>query len=118
MRNKVLVVDNDFRVKSAFEEALKDFIAEGGELFITDRLDAGVKIFQKEHPQLIFVSTQINDFDQAVLESLSSSIVLLSKEELIKNRFPTMTKPLKSSNILQKCGNVFKDHSPLDFPPL
>lgn len=118
MRNKILLIDSDVKTKLLFEEALEHFVAEGGELFVADHLNSGLEVAEQEHPQLVFVSTQVIDFDQTALTNLNASIILLSQEELIKNRYPTITKPVKSQSIMKKCSEVFTHPSTNDVRPM
>lgn len=116
MRNKILVVDDDVKSKEIFDEALENFMSEGGELLIADNLKVGLRIIAEHDPQLIFISTQVRDFNQLFLEPLKATVFLLSKDDLIKNRFPTLTKPLTTQVIAEKCWDTYKHHAPVDTP--
>lgn len=119
MRNKVLIVDADPKDRQQLEHILQEVVEEGGELFFAGKREEGLAILVKEHPQLVFLDTQlVGENEDEWIEKGVHIVVMCERNEPHQRSEDFVIKPLKSHQVLEKCRAVLGKESVPPIPPM
>src|SRR5262245_10011545 len=95
MRNKILIVSAQAEDREQLEQILQEIVDEGGELFLTEKREDGLAIFNKEQPLLIFLDSALVGKEGDWMHREAHIILLGSKKELQQKSEDFLIKPFK-----------------------
>ncbi|NGX61160.1 MAG: hypothetical protein K940chlam9_00641 [Chlamydiae bacterium] len=119
MRNKILVVDADLETCETLEQILEEFVQEGGEIFFAHDQESGLSILHKEKPRLVFLDTHlVDEYEGQWLEDGVHIVLMRQKHEPTQKSEDFIYKPLKRSQVLEKCQEVLSRETFAKIPPM
>jgi DNA-binding response OmpR family regulator len=116
MRNKILVVGANAKEQEELEQILEAVMEEGGELIFAKKEEEGLKLLKKEAPPLVFLDESCNSKKENWEQAGVHVVVLCHKQEERKGDY--LVKPLKRSQVLEKCRAFLNPEPATRIPPM
>lgn len=106
MNKKILIISSDQKEKEKIEKIFEDVIEKGGELIFTSKKDDFLALLKKEHPDLVFVDSDMIEND-ALGDTEEMHVVWIRKkgEQQIEGQ-DTLFKPFTTQEVIGKCRQV------------
>jgi len=98
--HKILVVAQEKEI-AVIEEALSQYLKQGGELLISKTAEGGWKALMKEHPELALIDSAFVESEEAWLSPPTETVFLVDKKA--HSFKEVLEKPLRLQAILALC---------------